>query len=111
MQSLTAAQRFELPSGSELSLWCSQVTHISADHDSIAIAAMNDYKTRRFDFNYHGVRKVHARGIDLSFLPAIVVQELVLLRSGLFRHTISDMGGHLVTIYASSIAFQDNRIQ
>lgn len=107
LQSLTAKERFDLPSGSSLSLWRSDVTHIRASGDEIVIEATNDYGARRFEFVYVGVRKFQTTSRTLYFRPTLVIQELVQLRNGFFRHTFSDMGGDMTTIHASSLSFHE----
>lgn len=111
LQSLTAKGRYDLPSGSELSLWRSGVSYIQASRDQVVIGATNDYGTRRFEFIYSGICKFQTTSDRLYFMPAIVVQELVVLRNGLLRHTFSDMGGDCTTIHASSLSFQESVIQ
>ena len=111
LQSLTSKERFDLPSGSELSLWLADVTYIRASGDEIEIWATNDYGTRRFQFIYSGVRKLQTTSRRLYFKPALVVQELVQLRNGVLRHTFSDMRGDTTTIHALSLSFQESRIQ
>ncbi|MBP3984306.1 hypothetical protein J5837_07675, partial [Pseudoxanthomonas helianthi] len=111
LQSLTAKERYELPSGSDLSLWRSNVTYIQANRDGITFGAINDYGTRRFEFAYSGICKFQTTSNRLYFMPAIVVQELVKLRNGLLRHTISDMRGDFTTIHASSLSFQESLIK
>jgi hypothetical protein len=110
LQDLTAPGRYELPSGSPLSLWRSGVTHFEANGDRIKIGARNDYGTRRFEFSYTGVSKVQTTMVSAYFLPEIVMQELVQLRNGVLRHTLSDMGGCFITIHAVSVGFQDSPI-
>jgi hypothetical protein len=104
-------ERYRLPSDSDLSLWRSDVTYIEASRDRIVFGATNDYGTRRFEFIYSGVCKFQTTSDKLYFLPTIVMQELVQLRNGLFRHTISDMGGDFTTIHASSLSFHESPIQ
>lgn len=111
LQDLTAEERYDLPSGSDLSLWRSSVTYIQAGGDRIAIGATNDYVTRRFELTYSGVLKFQTTSSRLHFMPCIIIQELVRLRGGVLRHTFSDMGGDLTTIHASSITFQESFIQ
>ena len=111
LQSLTAKERYDLPSSSELSLWHSDVSYIEVSHERIAVRATNDYGTRRFEFIYSGVCKFQTTSERLYYMPGIVVQELVVLRNGILRHTFSDMGGDCTTIHASSISFQDSIIQ
>lgn len=111
LQDLTAEKRYDLPSGSELSLWRSSVTCIQAGGDRIAIGATNDYGTRRFELTYSGVLKVQTTSSKLRFMPCIIIQELVKLRGGVLRHTFSDMRGDFTTIHASSITFQESLIQ
>jgi hypothetical protein len=111
LQSLTDEARYKLPSTSILSLWRSDVIRFEAAADRILICAVNDYGTRRFEFEYKGIRKFLTTSVSLYSLPSIVVQELVKLPRGVLRHTFSDMRGGFTTIYASSIAFRDNVIQ
>jgi hypothetical protein len=47
----------------------------------------------------------------LYFRPTLIMQELVLLRNGVLRHTFSDMGGDLTTIHAASLSFQESVTQ
>lgn len=107
LQSLTAEERYDLPSGSDLSLWRSEVTYIQASPDKISIGATNDYGTRRFEFVYSGACKFQTTSDRLYFMPALVIQELVQMHNGLLRHTFSDMRGDFTTIHASSISFQE----
>lgn len=111
LQSLTAKERYDLPSSSELSLWRSDVSYIQVTRDEISVAATNDYGTRRFEFMYSGVCKFQTTSDRLYYMPGIVIQELVVLRNGLLRHTFSDMGGDCTTIHASSLSFQESIIQ
>ena len=111
LQSLTAIERYKLPSESDLSLWRSDVTHMQASRDGITISARNDYRTRRFEFIYSGVCKFQTTSSKLYFPPTIVIQELIQLRNGIFRHTFSDMGGDFTTIHASSLSFEESLLQ
>src|SRR5688572_4999249 len=103
LRSLTAPERFDLPSSSALSFWRSDVTFFHVDPENIRIGAINDYGTRRFEFCYSGVQKIQTTTSKLYFMPSIVMQELVLMRGGLIRHTFSDMAGNFTTIYSSGL--------
>jgi hypothetical protein len=111
LQSLTDKQRYALPSDSDLSLWRSTLNYIHVNGATIVIGGVNETESRRFELIYSGVCKVQTTSSRLYFMPALVIQELVQLRNGLLRHTLSDMGGDLTTIHASSIAFQESIIQ
>ncbi|MCB1634304.1 MAG: hypothetical protein KDI51_06900 [Xanthomonadales bacterium] len=75
------------------------------------MGATNDYGTRLFEFVYAGICKFQTTSGRLYFMPSIVVQELVVLRNGLLRHTFSDMRGDFTTIHATSLSFQEGPIQ
>jgi hypothetical protein len=111
LQSLTDKARYEMPSTSALSIWRSSVSRIEVRDDAISIGALNDYGTRRFEFQYSGVRKFQTTSAKLSHMPIIVVQELVVLPSGVFRHTIADMAGAFTTIHAFSVSFRERVVQ
>jgi hypothetical protein len=111
LQSLTDKQRYALPSDSDLSLWRSTLNYIHVNGATIVIGGVNETESRRFELIYSGVCKVQTTSSRFYFMPALVIQELVQLRNGLLRHTLSDMGGDLTTIHASSIAFQESIIQ
>ena len=111
LQSLTDKGRYEMPSISALSIWRSGVSRIEAGPDSISIGAINDYGTRHFEFQYNGVRKFQTTSARLSSLPTIVVQELVVLPGGVFRHTFSDMAGAFTTIHALVVSFREHVVQ
>jgi hypothetical protein len=100
-----------MPSTSALSIWRSSVTRIEVEADQISIGATNDYGTRRFEFQYNGVRKFQTTSARISHMPTIVVQELVALPDGLFRHTFSDMAGAFTTIHAFSVTFREHVVQ
>jgi len=107
LQDLTAPERFELPSSSKLSLWHTVFTRIEVIRESLCLEARSDYGTRRFEFNYSGVCKVQTTYTRLRAMPSIVVQELTQLRNGVFRHTLSHLGGDFTTIHATSLRFVD----
>jgi hypothetical protein len=109
--SLTAEERYSLPSYSDLSFWHSVVTQIEVNGDSIRVIARNDNNSRRFEFLYTGVKRVHSTQIKFHAMPWLIIQELVVMRNGLFRHTYSDIGGDITTIYSSSLSFQDSVLQ
>jgi hypothetical protein len=111
LQSLTDKARYEMPSTSALSIWRSSISRIEAGPDGISIGAINDYATRRFEFQYNGVRKFQTTSARLSNMPTIVVQELVALPGGVFRHTFSDMAGGFTTIHAFSVSFREYVVQ
>lgn len=91
-------------------MWHARFTEIEIHSTSILLAARNDYYTRRFEFRYGGVLKVQTSYRRLMAMPSIVVQELVKLRNGVFRHSFSHLGGDITTIHASSIGFSDRPI-
>jgi hypothetical protein len=109
--SLTAKERYVLPSSSELSFWHSEVTQIEATHDLIRVVAKNDYGNRRFEFVYSGVVKVQSTALKLGAMPWLVIQELIIMRGGLLRHTYADIRGHHTTIYARRLTFNESFIQ
>jgi hypothetical protein len=111
LQSLTAIERLKLPSMSEHSFWWTEVTDIQVGGDTIKIGAANEEKARSYEFVYSGVCKFQTTLSRLYFKPTLIMQELVLLRNGVLRHTFSDMGGDLTTIHASSLSFQESVIQ
>jgi hypothetical protein len=111
LKSLTSEDRYDLPSSSALSLWRSDVTYIQIGQDRISIGAKNDDGTRRFEFIYSGVCKLQTTSSKLYFMPSIVMQELVRLRNGLFRHTFSDLGGDFTTIHCLDLSFNESLIQ
>jgi len=111
LKSLTDKARYDMPSTSALSIWRSSVSRIEAGAHDISIGALNDYGTRRFEFQYSGVRKFQTTSARLSQMPTIVVQELVVLPGGVFRHTFSDMAGAFTTIHAFSMSFREHVVQ
>ena len=111
LQSLTAIERLQLPSDSELSFWWTAITYIQIGGDTITIGAANDERARRYEFVYSGVCKVQTTSSRLYYKPTLIMQELVRLRNGVFRHTFSDMGGDMTTIHASSLSFQKSLVQ
>jgi hypothetical protein len=111
LQSLTAIERLDLPSASERSFWWTEVTYIEVGGDTITIGAANDERARRYAFIYSGVCKIQTTSSTLYFKPTLIMQELVLLRNGVLRHTFSDMGGALTTIHASSLSFRESLVQ
>jgi len=111
LQSLTAIDRLELPSASELSFWWTEITYIQMGGDTITIGAANDERARRYEFVYSGVCKFQTTSRRLYFKPTLIMQELVLLRNGVLRHTFSDTGGDLTTIHASSLSFRESLVQ
>ena len=111
LQSLTAIERLELPSVSERSFWWTEITYLQIGGDTITIGAANDERARRYEFVYSGVRKFQTTSNRLYFKPTLIMQELVLLRNGVLRHTFSDMRGDLTTLHASSLSFQESLVQ
>jgi hypothetical protein len=111
LQDLTAPDRYDLPSTSPRSMWHSVITQIDVSRENIFLAARNDYGTRRFEFSYAGVCKVQTTHRRLRAMPSIVVQELVKLRNGVFRHSFSCLGGDVTTIHALSLQFSDRPLQ
>lgn len=109
--SLTDRGRYELPSYSKSSLWHADITQLEIARDQIRVSATNDYRTRRFEFIYAGVKKVVYMRVKFRAMPSVVVQELVVMPNGLFRHTCSDLGGDCTTVYASSLSFNESHIQ
>lgn len=107
LQDLTTPDRYHLPSMSARSMWHAGFSEIQVQSEGIFLAARNDYDTRRFEFRYSGVLKVQTSYQRLRAMPSIVMQELVLLRNGVMRHSFSHLGGYITTIHASSIAFSD----
>jgi len=105
--SLTRQERYALPSSSDMSFWHSVVTHVQANEDQIQIVAENDYGTRRFEISYSGVKKVQSTQLKFKARPWLVMQELVLMPKGLFRHTYSDIGGDLITVYSAGMRFNE----
>ena len=108
---LTVQERYALPSYSDLSFWHSEVTHLDAHDDIIHLAAKNDYGNRRFEFSYTGVKKVQSTRLKFRARPWLVMQELVLMPNGLFRHSYSDIRGDFFTIYATSMTFSESVLQ
>lgn len=111
LASLTAKERYTLPSSSEMSFWHSEVSQLEATRDLIRVVARNDYGTRRFELVYSGVVKVQSTALMLRAMPWLVMQELVVMRGGLFRHTYTDIRGQYTTIYARSLTFDESLIQ
>lgn len=107
LQDLTTADRFHLPSMSPRSMWHAGFTEIDVRSGSILLAARNDYGTRRFEFQYGAVVRVQTNHQRIRAMPSIVMQELVKLRNGLFRHSFSHLGGDITTIYSSAVSFSD----
>jgi hypothetical protein len=92
-------------------MWRSSITRFEVGVDKILIEATNDYGTRRFGFLYAGVKKLQTTSARLYYMPTIVVQELVKLRGGVYRHTFSDMGGAFTTIHAATVTFSEDIVQ
>ena len=109
--SLTTKERYALPSYSELSFWHSEVTQIEATRDLIRVVAKNDYGNRRFELVYSGVVKVQSTALTLGAMPWLVIQELIVMRDGLFRHTYADIRGQHTTIYSRSLTFNESFMQ
>jgi len=111
LRDMTAQDRYELPSMSPRSMWHASVTQIEARAKELFVAARNDGASRRFEFSYSGVCKVQSTLQRVRAMPSIVVQELVRLPNGIYRHSFSYLGGDVSTIYACSIRFVDRPLQ
>lgn len=107
LQDLTTPDRYHLPSMSVRSMWHAVVSEIQVQSAGILLAARNDHGTRRFEFRYGGVLRVETGETQHGAMPSIVVQELVVLRNGVLRHSFSNHRGNITTIHASSISFSD----
>jgi hypothetical protein len=107
LQDMTAEDRYELPSMSPRSMWHASVTQIEVKSRELFLSARSDGDSRRFEFSYSGVCKVQSTFHSLRAMPSIVVQELVRLPNGVYRHSLSYLGGDMSTIYARSIGFSD----
>jgi hypothetical protein len=108
LRSLVAADRYN-PSA-ESSLWHAQITSIHIVPSGIVLDATSDSGLRHFEFKYSGVRKVEA-SLRIYYMPSIVVQELVVMRNGVLRHSFSDLRGNISTIYASGLSFHEGLVQ
>lgn len=111
LRSLTAPERYYLPSASPLSFWRSDVTRFDFRPNEIQLSATNDYGTRRFEITYSEVLKLQTTTTRLYYLPTIVMQELALVRGGIFRHSVSDMRGDVTTIHCRHLSFRDHLLQ
>jgi hypothetical protein len=111
LQDMTADDRYELPSMSSRSMWHASITQIEARAKELFVAARSEGGLRRFEFSYSGVCKVQATLQRVRAMPSIVVQELVRLPNGIYRHSFSTLGGDVSTIYARSIGFSDRPLQ
>ena len=108
LRSMVSEERFNPSSPS--TWWRAGVTSIHIDVAGIRIEAKSDSGARHFEFRYSGVRKIETLQ-RVYYMPCLVIQELLVLRNGLLRHTMSDLVGNVATIHASAISFDEVTVQ
>lgn len=100
---LMSEERY-IPGGGR-SLWAGDLTHLSANGRDIVICFKGDSENYFFSFVYSGVKKVVVDRMMISSNPVLIVQELVVLRDGTYRHALSDLGGNVTVIFAEELKF------
>jgi hypothetical protein len=105
LRSMVEARRY-FP-GAEGTLWCSKLLCVDARADELLLSFVNDARDFAFEFSYRGVQKVSSQFSSFRAMPALVVQELTVLRSGIFRHAMSDLTGSCVVVYSRHIEFRE----
>ena len=107
LQDLVSERRLMLSSPD--SLWHARISSFKADRECIEVAGASVENGTPFQLRYAGVLKVQTTQ-ELYYMPSLVIQELVLLRSGVLRHTMSDLGGNLLTVHAQRLSFVWGRV-
>jgi hypothetical protein len=91
--------------GTSATLWHSQLCKIQADKNEFKLIFISDSQDHFYEFLYLGVKKIVNGLTDNKAMPSLIIQELVVLRNGLLRHAMSDLGGRIVVVYAQDMRF------
>lgn len=107
-QSLLEKERY-IP-GMPRSFWRSQLLSANYTERGIQLKFESSCLTRHYSFIYGAVRRVDFPQAKVRAPQALTVQELVLLRNGVYRHAIADLAGNIWSVYALHFDFLENRV-
>jgi hypothetical protein len=96
---------------SEGTFWYSQLASIAISSMEAKLVFRSASDRYLYEFSYVGVNKVISEFSTVKYMPAMIVQELVVLRNSLYRHAFVDMTGRYLVIYADSVHFSEAVIE
>lgn len=109
LQSMVSDLRYSLEA--EGTFWHAEICSISIAGAKVEISFKSNSGRFTYELIYRGVRKVANDFSIAKSMPTLVIQELILLRNGLYRHVLADLKGRRVAIYAEEIEFFERSIQ
>jgi len=78
---------------------------------ALTLAFQSDSMTKVYEFQYFDIQKIRSCLPVMRARPSLVIQELTLLKRGVFRHALVDLLGRSLVIYCRSMRFVDLRRQ
>lgn len=92
------------------SFWRSQLLRATYAGRDIQLTFESRCSAFQFSFIYGGVKRVDFSEARVRAPQSLTVQELILLRSGVFRHAFADLAGNTWTVYATNLDFLEDRV-
>src|SRR5262245_21162164 len=73
--------------------WHAILTSMHATKSTLSLVFDSDRSSKRFEFAYEGVLRVTSQFTAIEAPPALIVQELTILKGGVYRHALVDLIG------------------
>jgi hypothetical protein len=91
--------------GTERTFWHATLLLAQINKHELKFVFTSDSSKFMYEFDYVGVREVHNEFVRIKAMPSLVMQELTLLRGGIYRHALVDLIGRGVVVYAENVKF------
>lgn len=88
-------------------LWHARLIGAELNGDELRTTFKSESGNSIFAFEYLRVKKISGEGAAFKSFPSLVMQELSVMRVGIYRHALSDLLGRSIVIYSSGISFAE----
>lgn len=103
--SMVCSDRYRLDSDG--TFWYAQLVAFTCARQDLQLTFQSATNRRSFVFSYFGVKKVMSDFSALRSMPALIVQELTMLKGGVYRHALTDMTGRGAVVYSDRMSFSE----
>ena len=103
LQSMLQDSRYRLDTDD--SFWHASLISLHVDGSELKCAFASASGSRIYEFSYAGVKKIRSDFTDVRARPSLIVQELILLKGGLYRHAMTDLIGRFCVVHAQDMRF------